>query len=135
MSGISVTDGITTLTLSSSLLHLDKWNGSGVAGSEEETLGNRLVVYRSAGRAKSVITLEAVLVNGTPKKLLGSWTWSQGQQCRTWSDAGTPLTLTVHADVYQVVIPLAGINITPVFQKTNPTDDALCSGTIDFREV
>lgn len=132
ISPITVTDGTTTVTLSPYLLWPDRYNQQRAGGSDRVTLGRRLVVTRRPGNGGNSITLAAINDNG---RLKGSFTWGQASQLRVWADAGTILTLSFHGELFLVVIPLTGINLTPVVPKTNQPTEALCSGTVQFLET
>ncbi len=129
---ITITDGTTALTLSPYLLTPDKANIQQAAGSERVTLGRRLVVNRLPGTGGNKIHLQAVNDNGS---LRGSFTWSQAGKFRSWSDAGTVLTLSIHGALYLGVIPLDGVDIAPVTPKTNQPDASLCTGTLTLMET
>ena len=132
---ISLTDGITSLTL-----HQLLWpnrSDDQVAGSERVTIGGRLVVQRLASRAGREIVLEARLDGNS---LRGWFTGAQIEQFKLWRDSGATLTLTFDTVTRSCVIPLSGISIEPVLQRSQgvPSDVAaaqICAGTLTLLEV
>lgn len=131
----TLSDGITTLTF----YHVLWTNRSddAVAGSERVTLGGRLVVQRLGSRAGREIVLEARLDGNA---LRGWFTGAQVEQLKVWRDAGSTLTLTFDTVTRSCVIPLSGISIEPVLQRSQgvPSDVAaaqICAGTLTLLKV
>lgn len=129
---ITLSDGTTTLTLHH-VLWTNRGQQPGVAGSERVTLGGRLVVDRLPVKAGREIILEARLDGN----MLNGWFWwSQFAQLEAWRDAGTTLILDYDGEVRSAIIPLSGIEISPVFLRSNePEPDTRCAGTLTLIEV
>lgn len=129
---ITLTDGTTTITLNH-VLWTNRGSQPGAKGQERVTLGNRLAVDRFAGTAGREITLEARL-DGSYLK--GWFLWSQLSQLEIWRDAGTTLILDYDDEIRTGVIPRSGIDISPVFLRSNEPDPATkCAGTLTIIEV
>ncbi len=102
------------------------------AGSERRTLGQRLVVQRRVMPAPDLITLTAVRDgNG----LYGYFTHAQIGQFREFRDAGDAVLFYYHGTEMMVVIPVGGIQVEPVFRRTDPPADLPYVGTITLRGV
>lgn len=130
----TLSDGTTTLTL----YHVLWPNRSAdqVAGSERVTLGGRVVTQRQGFRAGREIVLEARLDGG----LRGYFTGAQVEQLKIWRDAATTLTMTYDSQVVRGVIPLSGIAIEPVLQRSINVPTAVaaaqkCAGTLTILRV
>jgi hypothetical protein len=129
---ITLTDGTTTLTLNH-VLWTNRAQASGVSGSEQVTLGGRLVVTRGPGPAGRQIILAAQLEG---KNMRGWFTWAQVEQFMIWRDSGTTLVLNYNGEIRAAMIPLSGIDITPVIQaSTAPAAGTICAGTLSMIEV
>lgn len=129
---ITLTDGSTVLTLNH-ILWPNRAQSPGVGGSEQLTIGGRLNVQRAGGSGGREISLVASLSGDS---LRGWWTWSQVVQLMAWRDAGTTLTLSYDGETRTGVIPISGIDISPVRQTSNaPGTDQICAGTLTIVET
>jgi len=129
---ITLSDGTATITLHH-LLWTNRGQQPGAKGQERVTLGNRLAVDRLAGTAGREIVLEARLDGNLLK---GWFEWSQLPQLEAWRDAGTTLILDYDGEVRAGIIPLAGVDISPVFLRSNEPDSGTkCAGTLIIIEV
>lgn len=128
---ITLSDGATTLTLNQ-LLWSDR-NRTMAVGREQMTLGGSMHIQRMSVSAGTEIVLDARLSGGS---LRGWFVWGQVGQLRSWRDAATVLTLVYDSDSRTVIIPLDGIDITPIKdQSITITDTALCAGSLTLFEV
>jgi hypothetical protein len=128
----TLTDGITTIDLNSILwtnMHLTPR----AAGSQNVTLGNRLVVAILPGAAGQEIILST---GPDANRLKGRWLYSDLVQLRTWADTAVTVTLTYGGIVRRAIVSRTGIDIQPVFQKSStPSSTAKCAGTLTLNEV
>jgi hypothetical protein len=129
---ITITDGTTTLTLSPHLQRPTEANETQSYGEDNVTLGLRLISTRMMTEAGKKIVLEATLDG---EKLRGRFLWSEALQFRPWADSGATLILNYHGVLDTCKIPRDGVNITPVFPKTNQPLTSNCSGTLTLLGV
>ena len=119
------------ITLNDHLSWRGRFSSPESAGTEQVTIGNRLVVMRSP-IGSSLITLEAIEENDIRK---GYFTQSQLESLCSFRDDGDEIILSYHGESFLVVILSSGINVEKTIVKSEYTSDERYIGTIALRRI
>ena len=122
-----------TITLNESLEWIDRANETGVAGSEQETMGTRVVNQRLlAVESYRMITLQA---REDGEKTFGMFSPDGRDKLMTIRDQGEVCELQYHGSTFSVAIPMDGIELTMYDGFVDTDDEGWWIGDITFRTV
>ena len=128
---VSPTQG--TITMNENLEWIDRATETGVAGSEQETLGARVVIQRLLNvDSNRMITLEA---KEDGDKTFGLFTPDCRDKLMTIRDLGEVCELNYHGSGFSVVIPMDGVDLRMYDGYVDTDDDGWWVGQINFITV
>lgn len=107
------------------------YNDPEVAGSEDATMGGRLVVNRLLASNRDIV-LEAIEEENVRK---GYFLKADLDAIKAYRDAGTKITLDYHGDQVDVVIKTDGINVEKALWKSEFDATEKWIGSITCRRV
>lgn len=127
---MSITLG--SVTLNEHVSWLGRYQESTKVGSEDITLGGTVVINRlSSGEIRDIV-LQAIEEDNIRK---GYFLKSQLDQLEIYRDDGTVVELNYHGEVFSVVIPLDGIQVTKALYQSVFDDTEKWIGTITLRRI